>query len=49
MLTLVDLATRFPEAVPLPGIETERVADALVSIYSKIGFPREVLSDLGSQ
>ena len=29
ILTLVDYATRYPEAVALPKIETERVAEAL--------------------
>ena len=33
ILTLVDYATRFPEAVPLSNIETERVAEALVDIF----------------
>lgn len=45
ILTLIDYATRYPEAVPLPGIETERVAEALVDIISRVGIPRELLSD----
>lgn len=49
VLTLVDYATRWPEAVALSGIETERVAEALLSIFSRLGFPREILSDRGSQ
>lgn len=49
ILTLVDYATRYLEAVPLPGLETERVAEALVDIFSRVGIPREMLSDQGSQ
>ena len=49
ILTLVDYATRFPEAVPLSNIETERVAEALVDIFCRVGVPREMLSDMGSQ
>ena len=30
ILTLVDYATRYPEAVALPSIEMETVAEALV-------------------
>ncbi|KAG7173469.1 hypothetical protein Hamer_G024356, partial [Homarus americanus] len=30
ILTLVDYATRWPEAVAIPGIETKRVAEALL-------------------
>ena len=49
IVTLVDYATRYPEAVALPNIETERVAEALIDIFCRIGFPVEMLTDLGSQ
>ena len=49
ILTVVDYATRYPEAVPLASIDTETVAEALVSIFSRVGVPSEILSDLGSQ
>ena len=49
ILTLVDYATRYPEAVPLKNIETETVAQALMDMYSRLGIPEEVLSDLGTQ
>ena len=49
ILTLVDYATRYPEAVALPSIDTERVAEALVEIFCRIGVPHEMLTDMGSQ
>ena len=49
ILTLVDYATRYPEAVPLKNIETETVAEALLDMYSRLRIPEEVLSDLGTQ
>jgi len=49
ILTAVDFSTRYPEAVALKGIETERVAEALVEIFSRVGLPKEILSDRGSQ
>ncbi|XP_062610800.1 uncharacterized protein LOC134272595, partial [Saccostrea cucullata] len=49
ILTLVDYATRYPEAIALPNIETERVAEALMEMFSRIGVPREMLKDMGSQ
>ena len=49
ILTLVDYATRFPEAVPLPSIQTERVAEAHIDIFCRVGVPREMLSDMGTQ
>ncbi|XP_065282035.1 uncharacterized protein [Dermacentor albipictus] len=48
ILTLVDYATRFPEAIALPSIETERVAEALLQIFARVGVPEEMLSDRGS-
>ena len=49
ILTLVDLATRYPEAVALPSIEAERVAEGLMEVFSRLGFPNEMLSDNGTQ
>ena len=49
ILTIVDFATRYPEAIALPGIETTQVAEALLEVYSRMGVPEEVLSDLGTQ
>lgn len=49
ILTLVDYASRYPEAIALAGIDTERVAEALVEIFSRIGVPEEMLTDMGSQ
>lgn len=49
ILTIVDLATRYPEAVALPRIEAERVAEAMVDVFSRLGVPNEILSDNGTQ
>ena len=49
MLTIVDYATRDPEAVPLATIETERVSEALLDVFCRVGLPKEVLSDRASQ
>ena len=49
ILTLVDCATRYPEAIPMKGIDTIQCAEELVNIFSRIGIPREILSDQGSQ
>ena len=45
----MDYATRYPEAVPLASIDTETVAEALVSIFSHVGISNEVLTDMGTQ
>lgn len=49
ILTVVDYATRYPEAVALANIDTKTVAEALFDIYTRVGFPQEILSDHGSQ
>ena len=48
ILTIVDYATRYPEAIALPKIETERVAEALLEVFCRVGFPKEVISDRGT-
>ena len=49
ILTMIDYATWYPEAVALPSIETERIAEALVEMFSRVGVPDEMLTDCGSQ
>lgn len=49
ILTLVDFATGFPEALPLKEIDSISVAEALILIFSRVGIPREILSDRGAQ
>lgn len=45
IVTFIDYATRYPEAVPLPGIEAERVAEVLFNMFTRLGFPSEILTD----
>ncbi|XP_059570175.1 uncharacterized protein LOC132243804 [Alligator mississippiensis] len=47
ILTLVDYATRYPEAVALTSIEAPVVADALIKVFCQLGFPSEILTDRG--
>ena len=49
ILTLVDYCTRYPEAIALNRIETERVAEALLEVFSRMGVPDEILTDMGTQ
>ena len=49
ILTMIDFATRWPEAVPLRNIETSTVAEALMGIFCRIGVPKQILSDRGTQ
>lgn len=49
ILTIVDHATRYPEAIPLTGCKTEDVAGALFEVYCRLGVPKEALTDMGRQ
>ena len=48
-VVLTVVLTRYPEAVALSGISTEEVAEALCSIYSRVGIPAHVVHDQRSQ
>ena len=45
---MIDFGTRYPDAVPLRKIDVATVADALMSVFSRVGLPQEILSDQGS-
>ena len=49
ILTCMDLATHYPEAVPLKNHTAEEVANALAQIFSHFGLPEEILSDQGTE
>ena len=49
ILTMVDFATRYPEAVALKNIDAPRVAEALWEMWSRVGIPAEMLTDRGTQ
>jgi len=48
ILTVLDLCTHYPEAVPLKQHTAADVAQALGTVFSRFGFPQEILSDQGS-
>ncbi len=48
ILTVVDSATRWPEAFPLRSTTTSAVAEKLLEAFSRWGIPNEILSDNGS-
>ncbi|XP_075741502.1 uncharacterized protein LOC142790849 [Rhipicephalus microplus] len=48
ILTMVDFATRYPDAIALPAIDSATVTDGLVEMFSRVGFPRQILCDQAS-
>lgn len=48
ILTIVDYATRYPEAFPLKTIFSREIADALIRFFCSVGIPKELVSDQGA-
>ncbi|GFT96612.1 retrovirus-related Pol polyprotein from transposon 412 [Trichonephila clavipes] len=48
LITSICVASKYPEAISVESITSPNVIDALLSIFSRIGFPREIQSDLGT-
>ena len=48
ILTLIDYATRYPKAIPLKTTHSRVIAEALISLFSRVGLPNEIVSDQGS-
>uniref|UniRef100_A0AAR2LSD6 Gypsy retrotransposon integrase-like protein 1 n=1 Tax=Pygocentrus nattereri TaxID=42514 RepID=A0AAR2LSD6_PYGNA len=48
ILTLCDYATRYPEAFALRNVKTRQVVNALIQLISRVGIPREILTDQGT-
>lgn len=48
LLTIIDVATRYPEAIPLKRITTKNVVKALIKFFTQVGLPTMVQSDQGS-
>ena len=49
ILTCMDLASHYPEAIPLKQHTAENVANALTKIFANFGLPDEILSDQGTE
>lgn len=48
LLTIMDVTTRFLEAIPLRNIKARTITEALVSFFSRFGLPRQVQHDRGT-
>ena len=48
ILVICDYATRYPEAFALRSIDAEHVVEALMTFFSRVGVPQEILPDQGT-
>lgn len=45
VLTIFDIAARYPDAVALRSCRAQEIAEELVEMFSRCGIPREIVSD----
>ena len=48
ILILFDAATKWPEAVAMTSQRADKVADEMIKLFSRLGLPRFISSDLGA-
>ena len=49
LLTYIDMATRWPQVIPLKKTTTRTIIEPLTLIFSKNGFPSTIVSGNGRQ
>ncbi|GFW07938.1 retrovirus-related Pol polyprotein from transposon 17.6 [Trichonephila clavipes] len=42
------LASKYPDAIPMSDIASKSVVNALLQVFSRMGFPREIQTDQGT-
>lgn len=47
MLTVLCVFSKYPEAVPIQNMLSETVLETLMQIFSRLGYTKEVQTDLG--
>ena len=48
ILVINDLATRYPEAIPMRTVKSPKIAEELAKYVSRHGIPKEILTDNGT-
>lgn len=47
LLVVIDFATYYPEAMFLHNMHAEMVANKLATLFSRVGFPKQVVTNQG--
>lgn len=48
ILSIMDYATRYPEAIPLRVAMSQSILEALIPFFCRVGIPEEILMDQGT-
>ncbi|XP_077560624.1 uncharacterized protein LOC144175419 [Haemaphysalis longicornis] len=47
IITMIDFATRYADGVALPSVDSVHVAEGLLEMFSRVGLPKEIVTDRG--
>lgn len=47
LLTAICLSSKYPDAIPVPNLTSKTVVEALLLIFSRMGFPKVIQTDQG--
>ena len=48
ILTMMDLYTKYPEAIPLKRVDNEAVLEGMMEVFTRHGIPERILTDQGT-
>ena len=48
LLTMMDLFTKYPEAIPIRIVDNITILEAMLEIFAQHGVPKVILTDQGS-
>ncbi|GFY78964.1 retrovirus-related Pol polyprotein from transposon 412 [Trichonephila inaurata madagascariensis] len=48
IITVICMSSKYPDAIPTPNLCSTTVVDALLQIFCRLGFPRELQTDQGT-
>ncbi|GBM30920.1 hypothetical protein AVEN_9802-1 [Araneus ventricosus] len=48
LITAISLASKYPHAVPVPNIGSMSIIEAMIQIFSRMDFPKEIQTDQGT-
>ena len=47
-ITAICCATKYPDTIPIPDLSSKEVVHALIQIFSKTGYPKQIQCNLGT-
>ncbi|KAG8194515.1 hypothetical protein JTE90_013267 [Oedothorax gibbosus] len=48
LITAVCMSSKYPDAIPVENLKSTSIIDALLQVFSRMGFPKELQTDQGT-